>query len=63
VLERKKKGYFKGEDGYMVAHTLLQDALKEVEMLKQVGHRNIIKLYEIIENRDTEKLYLSKLHS
>jgi hypothetical protein len=42
----------------MKPQSLLADALNEVDMLKKFSHKNIITLYEIIENKSTDKLYL-----
>jgi len=38
--------------------TLLPDALKEIDILKKINHKNVVNLKEIIENDETEKIYL-----
>jgi serine/threonine protein kinase len=39
--------------------SLLQDALKEIDILKRIRHKNIVNLIEILQNDETEKIYLS----
>lgn len=43
----------------MLIISLLQDALREIDILKSIKHKNIVNLIEILENEDTEKIYLS----
>lgn len=43
----------------MLIISLLQDALREIDILKSIKHKNIVNLIEILENIDTEKIYLS----
>lgn len=60
MLAKKKKGYTKGENGFMKILYMLEDSLKEIEITKCInnGNKNIIKTYEIIEDDDTQKTYL-----
>ena len=39
-------------------HNLLQDALNEIEILKQLEHKNVSKLLKILINESGNKLYL-----
>ena len=34
------------------------DAMREIDILKQVSHKNIIRLYEVIDDPNDDKLYL-----
>ncbi len=34
------------------------DAMREIDILKQLTHQNIIKLYEIIDDPNDDKLYM-----
>jgi [calcium/calmodulin-dependent protein kinase] kinase len=38
--------------------TALDDVYKEVEIMKRLDHPHIVKLYEIIDDPNSEKLYL-----
>ena len=57
-LQRKKKGFTKNSEGKVIVSSMLDDALREIAILKKINHKNIIKLYEIIQNTEKEKLYL-----
>jgi serine/threonine protein kinase len=62
LLKKKRKGYGKNEEGYMTIISMLPDALNEIQVLKFIhekgGHKNIIKLIEIINDEEKEKIYL-----
>jgi hypothetical protein len=40
--------------------TGLDKLQKEIDLLKLMNHDNVLKLYEIINNEENDKLYLSK---
>ena len=54
----KKKKFIQDENGKMVLTTPIEGILKEIQILKKVNHRNLVKLYEIINNKKKGKLYL-----
>jgi [calcium/calmodulin-dependent protein kinase] kinase len=58
LLEKKKKGFSKDSDGNLVINNMLKDALQEIVILKKISHKNIIKLYEIMRDSETNKIYL-----
>lgn len=60
MLAKKKKAYTRDENGYMKIIYMLDDALSEINIFKLINNRNIniIKIYEIIEDDDTEKTYI-----
>jgi hypothetical protein len=60
MLAKKKKGYINDENGFMKILYFLEDSLKEIEIIKFINNRNagIIKIYEIIEDEDSNKTYI-----
>jgi serine/threonine protein kinase len=42
----------------MTITTALDDLYKEIEIMKQLNHPHIIKLYELIDDPSSDKLYL-----
>ena len=54
----KKKKWIPDENGKMVITTPLDGIVKEISILKKVNHRNLVKLYEIMNNKKKAKLYL-----
>ena len=38
----------------------LDSVIREIAIMKKLIHPNVIKLYEVIENPDNDKLYMSK---
>ncbi len=34
------------------------DAMREIDILKQLTHQNIIRLYEVIDDQNDDKLYM-----
>ena len=62
LLKKKKKGYGRGLDGYMTITYMLDDALNEIEILKRLnehgGHKNVVRLFEILHDEEKEKIYL-----
>ena len=55
---KKKKFFTQDKDGNVIINSLLKDALKEIAILKKLNHPNIIKLYEILHDKEKEKIYL-----
>ena len=45
----------------MVIHTALEDVVRELEIIKQLCHPNLLSLYEIIDDDENQKLYMSNL--
>ena len=37
----------------------LQDVMREIAIMKKLDHPNVIKLYEVIDDPETDKLFLS----
>jgi serine/threonine protein kinase len=57
-LEKKNKGFQRSNSGNISVNNLLQDAMREIAILKKLSHKNIIHLKEIINNDDNGKIYL-----
>jgi serine/threonine protein kinase len=62
LLAKKKKGYGRDSEGNMVIYYMLDDALNEIHILKKLhedaGHKNVARLYEIINDEQMGKIYL-----
>ncbi len=61
ALRRKRKGFRYDENGNLVVNNLLQDAMKEITILKKLKHKNIIRLNEIMNDEDEDKTYISTI--
>ena len=46
------------EEGNVVVNTSLENAIKEIAILKKTNHPNIIRLYEILYCKKNQKIYL-----
>ena len=38
----------------------LQNVQKEIAIMKKLEHPNVIQLYEVIDDKDSDKLYMGK---
>ena len=54
----QKKKLIPDENGKLKVTTPIEGILKEIEILKKVNHKNLVKLYEIMNNKKKGKLYL-----
>ena len=50
------------EDGNVVVNSSLENAAKEIAILKKTNHKNIIRLYEILYCKKNQKIYLILEH-
>ena len=57
-LQKQKKGFFVDKEGKLEINSMLEDALKEIAILKKCNHPNIIKLHEILYDNEKNKIYL-----
>ena len=55
---RRKKEFVRSSKGGMGFKTALDDVLIELETMKLVNHPNWLKLYEIIDDDEEDKLYM-----
>lgn len=58
AMLRKKRDYYRNEDGGMTVTNALQDVAKEIALMKKFTHINIVQLYEVIDDEDRDKLYM-----
>jgi [calcium/calmodulin-dependent protein kinase] kinase len=42
----------------MVVKNALQDVQREIAVMKKIKHPNVIRLLEVIENPNTDKIYM-----
>lgn len=57
---RKQKDYTRNEeDGTMIVKDAFMDVLKEIEIMKEIDHICLIRLHEVIDEPEGDKLYLS----
>lgn len=55
---KKKKELVRSKEGKTIYRDNFQDVLNEISVMKLLNHRNVIKLKEIIDDPDSEKIYL-----
>ncbi|KAK1930128.1 putative serine/threonine-protein kinase [Phytophthora citrophthora] len=56
ILKRKRE--YKRVDGKLVLSNAFQKVQKEVAIMKKLAHSNLVKLYEVIDSPDDDKLFL-----
>ena len=59
-LLRRQREFVVNAKGGMGVKTALQDALREIAIMKKIRHENIVHLHEVIDDEEREKLYLSE---
>lgn len=60
LILRKQKQYFKKKTGGMRIKTGLDKIELEISLLSLLSHPNIVKLHEIINDEENDKLYIRK---
>ena len=57
ILKRKKE-VFRDENGKMCFRNGLEDVLREIAVMKKLNHINVIRLHEVINDADDDKIFL-----
>ena len=60
LLRKKKKAFDKTNEGSLLIHYMIEDALNEIKTYKAFpsNHPNILSLYQIINDKEKDKTYL-----
>ena len=60
LLRKKKKAFDKTNEGSLLIHYMIEDALNEIKTYKAIpkNHPNILSLYQIINDKEKDKTYL-----
>ena len=60
LLRKKKKAFDKTNEGSLLIHYMIEDALNEIKTYKVIPktHPNILSLYQIINDKEKDKTYL-----
>ena len=48
------------DEGHMVVKDAYQDVIREIQIMKELDHVCVIRLHEVIDDPDGDKLYMSK---
>ena len=57
ILRRKKEVY-RDENGKVCFRNGLEDVLREIAVMKKLNHPNVIRLHEVINDADDDKIFL-----
>lgn len=60
---RRQREFIVNPRGGMGVKNALQDALREIAIMKKLQHDNVVRLYEVINDEEREKLYLGTCYS
>ena len=60
LLRKKKKAFDKTNEGSLLIHYMIEDAINEIKTYKALPkeHPNILSLYQIINDKEKDKTYL-----
>lgn len=58
AILRRRREFMKNEKGGMKFHTALDDVMKEVEIMRRFTHQNVMRLVEVLDDQENDKLYL-----
>ncbi|CAD8176208.1 unnamed protein product [Paramecium octaurelia] len=55
---KRQREYIKDAKGNMVIKDALQDVRREIAIMKKLRHKNLIQLFEVIDNPNNDKLFM-----
>ncbi|CAK83622.1 unnamed protein product (macronuclear) [Paramecium tetraurelia] len=55
---KRQREFVKDANGNLVVKDALQDVRKEIAIMKKIRHKNLIQLYEVIDNPTCDKLFM-----
>lgn len=58
AILRRRREFMKNDRGGMKFHTALDDVMKEVEIMRRFSHNNVVRLVEVLDDSENDKLYL-----
>jgi [calcium/calmodulin-dependent protein kinase] kinase len=58
---KRKKEYIKKEGGGMQMKNQLMDVEREIEIMKKLDHPHVVKLHEVLDDDEGDKLYMCKV--
>ncbi|CAG9327666.1 CAMKK1_1 [Blepharisma stoltei] len=58
ALLRRKRDFHRNQNGEMTATSAMQDVAREIAMMKKFNHINAVKLHEVIDDDERDKLYM-----
>lgn len=57
-LLRRKREFHREDNGQITVTTALNDVAREIAMMKKFHHQNIVKLHEVIDDDQNDKIYM-----
>lgn len=57
---KKKREFYVDENGANRVKDALENVRKEIAIMKKMRHNNIIRLFEVLDNPDSNKIYMGK---
>lgn len=62
MLKKQKEYVRNDEEGHMVVKDAYQDVIREIQIMKELDHVCVVRLHEVIDEPEGDKLYMSKFN-